>query len=69
LEGGVGPARWFPHHQNTPTPTSATRIMPIMVKRIAQRIASRATRKKIANRMTPAMMEMVVDVMKDLGGY
>jgi hypothetical protein len=40
--------------------------MPIMAKRIAQRIASRAIRKKIASMMTPAMMVMVVDVMNDV---
>ena len=45
----------------------AMRITPTIVRRTAQRIASRVTRKKIASRMMPAMMEMVVNVMKYLG--
>ena len=40
--------------------------MPIMAKRMAQRIASRAIRKKIASMMTPAMMVMVVNVIRSL---
>lgn len=35
-----------------------------MAKRIAQRIASRAIRRKIASMMAPAMMVMVVNVIR-----
>ena len=37
-----------------------------MVARTAQRMASLATRKKIASNMTPAIIEMVVEVIRDV---
>ena len=58
----------LPHHQKTPTPINAIRIKPIMPKRIAQRMASLSIRKKIASRIAPAMMEIVVSVMCQLVG-
>ena len=37
-----------------------------MLKRVAQRMASLAIRKKIATRIAPPMMEMVVSVISQL---
>jgi len=37
-----------------------------MVRRTTQRMASLAIRKKIASNMTPAMIEMVVNVIRDI---
>jgi len=66
FEGDAGEASQFPHHQKIPTPIKARRITPTIVRRAAQRIASLAIRKKIASRMAPAMMEMVVNVIRDV---
>jgi hypothetical protein len=43
-----------------PAPIMATRITPTIANLIAQRIASRAIRKKMASRTTPAIRKMVV---------
>jgi hypothetical protein len=59
-------ARRLPHHQNIPMPIKARRITPTIVTRAAQRIASLAIRKKIASRMVPAMMKIVVELISSL---
>jgi len=48
------------HHQNPPPPSNAIKTMPMIANLIAQRIASRAIRKKMTSRTTPAIMDMVV---------
>jgi hypothetical protein len=58
---GTGGVTLLLHHQKTPAPKIAIRIIPIMVSLSAQRIASRAMRTKIARITTPAMMKMVVN--------
>jgi hypothetical protein len=60
---GTGGVTLLLHHQKTPAPKIAMRIIPTMVSRSAQRIASRAMRTKIARMTTPAMMKMVVKSM------
>ena len=51
------------HHQKPPAPNSAIRIMPTIATLIAQRIASRAIRKKTTSRTTPPIRKMVVKFM------
>jgi hypothetical protein len=59
---------WPLHHKKMPAPSKAIRIMPTMVNRRIQRIASLAMRRKIASNTTPAMMEIVVKSMGQLLG-
>ncbi|MCA1607783.1 MAG: hypothetical protein LC775_20480, partial [Acidobacteria bacterium] len=56
------------HHQKPPAPSSAIKITPRIAILMAQRIASFTTRKKITSKTTPAMMEMVVPLIRQLGG-
>jgi len=58
------PASWLLHHQKPATPNNAARIAPNSAILITQRIASLAITKKMASRIIPAIMKMVV---KDMG--
>src|SRR5687768_2602928 len=57
---GTGGVTLLLHHQKAPAPRIAIRITPTMVNLIAQRIASRAMRTKIARITTPPIMKIVV---------
>ena len=48
------------HHQKTPPPRSAMTITLTIAARTAQRMASLATRIRIASRTMPPMMKMLV---------
>jgi hypothetical protein len=58
---GTGGVTLLLHHQKPAAPRIAIRITPTMVNLIAQRIARRAMRTKIARITTPAIMKMVVN--------